>query len=299
MGTKTNLGKVVAIKESDYESLYNDGRITKTIDGSSVTLSYSDSDLYLVEPENAIGGPTTPMYLNVSSTGVPSYTACDKYAGGTAVTLNNVGKAAGDASFYAPTTGGTSGYFLKGNGTTSTPTWVDPTSAKLASNITTNTTLKGFYYITGSTTAYTSMSGTLSRSTSGYYSSVRIGNVYILSMSITYAPSTVNTMLFVPIRPYLPSTVTSATILPPQVTPVRTSCVQSSQFVFASMASATQSSYTFGGTVPVSLTLSSGTLTARDSIGSMTATSSTEVYAVIGCGYATVSGFKLQVIAIV
>lgn len=41
-----------------------------------------------------------------------------------AVTLNNVSKAGGTATFYAPTSGGTKGYFLVGNGTTSAPTWV-------------------------------------------------------------------------------------------------------------------------------------------------------------------------------
>ena len=46
------------------------------------------------------------------------------YAGGTAVTLNDSSKAGATASFYAPTTGGTSGYVLVGNGTTSAPTWV-------------------------------------------------------------------------------------------------------------------------------------------------------------------------------
>ena len=44
------------------------------------------------------------------------------YAGGTAVTLNGTSKAASTASFYAPTSAGTSGYVLKSNGSGS-PSW--------------------------------------------------------------------------------------------------------------------------------------------------------------------------------
>ena len=64
-----------------------------------------------------IGGATTPTYLNA---GVP--TACSAYAGGTNVTLNGSNKGASTASFYAPTSAGTSGYFLKSNGS-GEPTW--------------------------------------------------------------------------------------------------------------------------------------------------------------------------------
>lgn len=63
-----------------------------------------------------LGSATKPIYL---SAGTP--TECNTYAGGTAVTLNNSSKAASTASFYAPTTGGTSGYPLIGDGTTSAP----------------------------------------------------------------------------------------------------------------------------------------------------------------------------------
>lgn len=64
-----------------------------------------------------IGGATTPTYLNA---GVP--TACSAYAGGTNVTLNGSNKGASTASFYAPTSAGTTGYFLKSNGS-GAPTW--------------------------------------------------------------------------------------------------------------------------------------------------------------------------------
>ena len=67
---------------------------------------------------STLGSTTQPIYL---AAGVA--TACNTYAGGTAVTLNNVSKAANTASFYAPTSGGTSGYPLIGKGTTSAPDW--------------------------------------------------------------------------------------------------------------------------------------------------------------------------------
>lgn len=45
------------------------------------------------------------------------------YAGGTAVTLNGVNKAANTASFYAPTAGGAANKVLIGKGTTTAPDW--------------------------------------------------------------------------------------------------------------------------------------------------------------------------------
>lgn len=66
-----------------------------------------------------LGGATKPIYLNNGTA-----TECSSYAGGTAVTLNNSSKAASTASFYAPTSSGTSGQILKSNGSTA-PTWMN------------------------------------------------------------------------------------------------------------------------------------------------------------------------------
>ena len=66
------------------------------------------------------GTSTKPIYLVA---GAPN--ECSTYAGGTAVTLNNVSKAASTASFYAPTGGGTTTQALMGNGTTTAPKWTD------------------------------------------------------------------------------------------------------------------------------------------------------------------------------
>lgn len=67
----------------------------------------------------AVGDANNPVYI--ASTGVA--TQCNKYGGGTAVTLNNVSKAAGDATIYAPQNGGTANYYLRAVGSTSEPQW--------------------------------------------------------------------------------------------------------------------------------------------------------------------------------
>lgn len=68
------------------------------------------------------GSNSVPVYVNE----VGSITEGSTYAGGTAITLNNVSKAANTASFYASTVGGSLGHILRGAGATSEPTWVRP-----------------------------------------------------------------------------------------------------------------------------------------------------------------------------
>lgn len=81
------------------------------------------------------GNSTTPIY--VSSIG--RLTAGSKYCGGTAVTLNNASKGASTASFYAPTSGGTSGQVLVSTGSTSAPSWTTLTESHLPSSVATKT----------------------------------------------------------------------------------------------------------------------------------------------------------------
>lgn len=64
------------------------------------------------------GSETKPVYF---SNGVPA--EANTYAGGTAVTLNGSGKGASTASFYAPTTAGTTSQVLIGGG--NAPTWTN------------------------------------------------------------------------------------------------------------------------------------------------------------------------------
>ena len=97
--------------------IYFDGGIPKASDGTE-------------------GTSTKPVYLSSGT-----ITAGSTYAGGTKVTLNNSDKGASTASFYAPTSGGTSTQVLIGNGTTSAPVWTSisslvPTSATNATNAT-------------------------------------------------------------------------------------------------------------------------------------------------------------------
>ena len=87
---------IPAIDESDRESNLNLGSATKPV--YLMRASYTDDHDYYYKP-------------------------CSLYAGGTKVTLNGTNKGASDVSFYAPTSYGSSGQFLKANGENNAPTW--------------------------------------------------------------------------------------------------------------------------------------------------------------------------------
>lgn len=89
---------IPAINESDRESNLNVGSVIKPV--YLMRASYTDDHDYYYKP-------------------------CSLYAGGTAVTLNGTSKAASTASFYAPTSYGSSGQFLKSAGENASPTWVN------------------------------------------------------------------------------------------------------------------------------------------------------------------------------
>ena len=72
---------------------------------------------------STLGNTTKPIYLSSGTA-----TECNTYAGGTAVTLNGSSKASSTASFYAPTSVGTSGYLLKSNGS-GAPSWTSTLGA--------------------------------------------------------------------------------------------------------------------------------------------------------------------------
>jgi len=82
---------------------------------------------------SSLGTDIKPIYF--SSDGVIS--ACLNYAGGTKITLNNTEHKGTTASFYAPTTGGTSGYSLKSNGSGNAPRWANSRSATISGTIST------------------------------------------------------------------------------------------------------------------------------------------------------------------
>lgn len=91
--------------------------VAKLITG--VALSEGGS-LSVTKYKGTLGTTTKPVYIK---DGAPA--ECSVYAGGTKVHLNNADKGATVAEIYAPTTGGTKGYLLKSNGSTSEPVWVE------------------------------------------------------------------------------------------------------------------------------------------------------------------------------
>lgn len=84
---------------------------------------------------STVGSATAPVYLNGGTA-----TQGSTYAGGTKVTLNGAEKGASTASFYAPTSAGTSGYVLKSSGS-GAPTWASFVSSPIKSATLSGTTL--------------------------------------------------------------------------------------------------------------------------------------------------------------
>lgn len=73
---------------------------------------------------SSIGSNTKPIRIKSDGT----ITTASTYAGGTAVTLNNVSKSASTASFYAPTTAGIANTLLVGAGDATEPVWSSATT---------------------------------------------------------------------------------------------------------------------------------------------------------------------------
>lgn len=99
----------------------------KVGDGVTVITDLPFADVATKIGNSNIGSASQPIYIGAG--GAPL--AGDTYAGGTQVTLNNSAKNGQNATFYAPTSGGTSGYILKSNGSTSAPTWTPYTNAAM------------------------------------------------------------------------------------------------------------------------------------------------------------------------
>lgn len=116
----SEIGKYIDFHNSDGNIKDFNTRIqcNNAANGNTILLP-SDSG-NLVVYRSVTGSTTQPVYL--ASSGVLE--ACLTYAGGTAVTLNGDSASAKEASFYAPTTVGTSGQILisSGNGA---PTWAN------------------------------------------------------------------------------------------------------------------------------------------------------------------------------
>lgn len=67
-----------------------------------------------------LGSTTKPVYTSATGT----FAECSTYAGGTEVTLNGTSKASSTASFYAPTSVGLNGQYLKSTGS-GEPSWTN------------------------------------------------------------------------------------------------------------------------------------------------------------------------------
>lgn len=100
---------------------------------------------------STLGSTTKPIYL---STGTA--TECSTYAGGTKVTLNGTAKGGSTASFYAPTTSGTAGYFLKSGGSNTAPEWATAASVRTDIGLGSTTGTLGVGYGGTGATSFTS-----------------------------------------------------------------------------------------------------------------------------------------------
>lgn len=95
--------------------------------GDSVTINNVDHATTADKlGEDSLGSVTQPIYL---SRGIA--TMCNKYAGGTAVTLNGYPNGSSAVAFYAPTGSGTSGQILVSRGDKTAPAWSSWTTAGL------------------------------------------------------------------------------------------------------------------------------------------------------------------------
>lgn len=96
-----------------------------------------------------LGSTSKPVYTSA----VGTFAECSSYAGGTAVTLNGINKSASTASFYAPTSAGTSGQILQN--VKGTLTWIDSSFAysgvceTAKNNATKEVVIRGFTSVEG------------------------------------------------------------------------------------------------------------------------------------------------------
>lgn len=156
LGNSTNVTSTTAHSEGKI-NIYSAATKSHIIVGKSTTTDYTHTlpnqtgllvTLNSAAPSADIGSTTKPVY--VSSAGV--VTEANTYAGGTAVTLNGTSAASSTASFYAPTGAGTSGQYLKSNGS-GAPSWTNfPTIPSITLNGS-STTSPSFYAPTGAGTS--------------------------------------------------------------------------------------------------------------------------------------------------
>ena len=133
---------------------------------------------------SALGSTTEPVYVSADGT----FSKASKYAGGTAVTLNGSSKAGTTASFYAPTSAGTTGYILSSNGT-GAPTWINGADSFLPKSggiVTGATTFSSVLNVPGTTGIRFDGADDLHLTTNGrlVYGSGGIGNILAYSSEV-------------------------------------------------------------------------------------------------------------------
>ena len=156
---------------------------------TSKTLTISESYTLGAACEKAVTDSTSASAI---STGTSLPTERDIYYG--LPTINNSHSYTSSTTIYAPTAGGTSGYYLKGAGTTTAPTWQAPSDSSSASAISTGTSLvteRDVYY------GLPSINGvhTYTSSTSIYAPTSAGTSGYILQSNGSGAPSWVSAQL--------------------------------------------------------------------------------------------------------
>lgn len=123
--TIANGDKLVVTDSSDSSKV---ARTSISFDGSTTTKALTQKgtfETFLQSQDISgkqdkvakLGSTTKPVYTSAAGT----FDECSTYAGGTALTLNGVSKAASTASLYAPTSAGTAGQILLSSG--GTPNW--------------------------------------------------------------------------------------------------------------------------------------------------------------------------------
>jgi hypothetical protein len=127
----TNLSTFVTNMKSAINSYLSSKSVASAANATNSTYA---SKIGTSNTHPSVGNTTTPVYVNSNGT----VTACNKYAGGTAVTLNGTSKAANTASFYAPETLGSTNTYLKSTG--SGFDWVS-ISAPVGNNVSRGSTL--------------------------------------------------------------------------------------------------------------------------------------------------------------
>ena len=108
----------------------------KTSDGLIAIRPETETDLVLNSGTNITGDTVNDVFENAkeikSSDGSISISLVNGYidfvVASAPVTITLNGNSTTNPSFYAPTTGGTSGYLLKSNGDGAAPTWINPSS---------------------------------------------------------------------------------------------------------------------------------------------------------------------------